>query len=180
MFKEVARQQNETPKIASPQQKSRLSTDVKAIKTIAIVVVAFFLCWCPFFVVVLVNGFCKCVSNEHLIVLVKVMHYSNSALNPIIYVWHNTQYRKAFVTALTKFAHLYGAEFVVTFLNKKNNGGKKVASILTKKVKTQYPPMYGTNESPGGSSHIYIILLYDFYNAAKTKKIPVKCIILFI
>ena len=66
---------------------------------------------------VLVNGFCGCVRNGHLITLVKFMHYSNSAFNPLVYVWYNEQYRKAFLRTVTKFAHKRGAEVVLALLH---------------------------------------------------------------
>ena len=84
---------------------------------IAILIVVFIVCWCPFSMLVLVNGFCGCVRNGHLITLVKFMHYSNSAFNPLVYVWYNEQYRKAFLRTVTKFAHKRGAEVVLALLH---------------------------------------------------------------
>ena len=116
MFREVTRQQNQLPQ-GQLKQRCQLAVDFKAIKTIAIVVIVFVICWCPFFAIVIVNGFCKCVRNEHLIIFVKILHYTNSALNPVIYVWYNKEYRKAFICALTKLANQHNAEFLIAFLN---------------------------------------------------------------
>ena len=116
MLREVTRQQIQLPQ-GQLKQRCQLAVDLKALKTIAIVVIVFVICWCPFFVIVLVNGFCKCVRNEHLVIFVKILHYTNSALNPVIYVWYNKQYRKAFICALTKLANQHNAEFLVAFLN---------------------------------------------------------------
>ena len=123
IFKEVARLQGQLRKDQKQRQKNKFAVEIKAIKTIAIVVVMFSVCWCPFFVVIVVNGFCKCVKNKQLITFVKIMHYSNSALNPIIYVWYNKQYRKGLLTALAKCAYNNGADSIVPFLKRKTNAG---------------------------------------------------------
>ena len=126
VFREVSRHQRQIlggqplPKCAG------LPADIKAIRTILIVILMFVICWCPFFVVVLANGFCKCVTNIYLISFVKIMHYSSSALNPIIYVWHNRGYRKAFIIALNKFAHQREASFLISFINEKPSMGEGI------------------------------------------------------
>ena len=131
MFKEVSRQQNQVK--ISPI-KTCIVMDIKAIKTIAIVVFAFFICWCPFFVLVLANGFCKCVTNAKLINLVKFMHYSNSTVNPIIYVWYNKQYRQSFLAASRKFAQYHGAEIVVAFMNNQQKYKREPSKVEAKAI----------------------------------------------
>ena len=125
MFREVTRQHQ-----SHSQQHGQSAADIKAMKTIAIVVIGFVICWCPFFVVVLVNGFCRCITNDHLITFIKVLHYTNSALNPVIYVWYNKEFRKAFISAFTKFANQHNADFVVTFLNKNARREARSSSSL--------------------------------------------------
>ena len=117
MFKEVSRHRSNLLKVSSSCT-NELVIDVKVIKTIAIVVVVFFICWCPFFVTVLVNGFCKCVRSVKLVTFVKLLHYSNSAFNPNIYVWYNEKFRQAFTSWLIKIASHYGFDSLATFLKK--------------------------------------------------------------
>ena len=126
VFKEVSRQQHRILGGQPLPDSAGSPADVKAIRTIAIVILMFVICWCPFFIVVLVNGFCNCVTNMYLISFVKIMHYSSSALNPVIYVWRNTGYRKAFITALNKFAHQREAGFLVSLLTEKPRTGEGI------------------------------------------------------
>ena len=73
--------------------------DIKATKTIAVVIGAFLVCWMPFFVAVTIFAFS---SNGGEIVTIPVfkaikwMQYLNSCLNPIIYNCTNRTYRRAF------------------------------------------------------------------------------------
>ena len=82
-----------------------LKNDMKAIKTIAIVVLAFIICWAPFFILNFIHGWCKCKINQHIITFAKWLHYCNSALNPIIYACFNKDYRRGFKNALFKYAN---------------------------------------------------------------------------
>lgn len=81
----------------------KYKSDVKAAKTIAVVIGAFIICWLPFFVSVL--GY---VYNPHFYPLpifkaIKWLEYLNSCLNPIIYTCLNTTYRKAFKRLFKKW-----------------------------------------------------------------------------
>ena len=112
------RMAHKRPTTTSADRK-RKNVDMKTIKTIAVIVVVFVICWFPFFVLVLFNGFCACVGNQHVLALTMFMHHTNSSLNPIIYVWYSKQFRQAFLTALNKFAHNNTeAEFLIRWLKK--------------------------------------------------------------
>lgn len=72
-------------------------TDIKAAKTIAVVIGAFVVCWLPFFVLIL--GFAldkKFLEDMRIYRGIKWMEYLNSCLNPIIYCCLNRTYRGAF------------------------------------------------------------------------------------
>ena len=77
--------------------------DMKATKTVAIVIGAFVVCWMPFFVIVTIYAF-----NPLYYVpidfykAIKWMEYLNSFLNPIIYTCLNRTYRRAFKKLLIR------------------------------------------------------------------------------
>lgn len=90
-------------------------TDIKAAKTIAVVIGAFVVCWLPFFVLII--GFA--VDNAFLKDMriyrgIKWMEYLNSCLNPIIYCCLNRTYRGAFKRLFKRWRK----SFMKTFFSK--------------------------------------------------------------
>lgn len=71
------------------------ATDIKAAKTIAVVIGGFVICWLPFFIVVL-----SYANERHIplsfFIVAKWLEYLNSCLNPVIYTCLNRTYRNAF------------------------------------------------------------------------------------
>ena len=90
--------------IANQRVAENFNRDVKAARTLSIVIGAFVACWCPFFVVTLVFTYCKfsCSVSSDVLVMIKWLHYGNSALNPIIYSCLNRNFRAAFKDVLRK------------------------------------------------------------------------------
>lgn len=77
-----------------------LASEMRAAKTLAVVMGAFVISWGPFFIINIVYGFCpRCVTPES-VVVAKWMHYSNSVFNPIVYACMNKEFRKAFCIIL--------------------------------------------------------------------------------
>lgn len=77
--------------------------DMKATKTVAIVIGAFVVCWMPFFVIVTIYAF----NPSYYVSIdfykaIKWMEYLNSFLNPIIYTCLNRTYRRAFKKLLIR------------------------------------------------------------------------------
>ena len=74
------------------------ASEMKAAKTIGVVVGAFLICWLPFFIFVL--GFAHNKNNfrppPHSYEFIKWMEYLNSGLNPVIYTCMNRTFRRAF------------------------------------------------------------------------------------
>lgn len=71
------------------------ATDIKAAKTIAVVIGGFVICWLPFFIIVLSYANLKSPPITFLNVA-KWLEYLNSCLNPVIYTCLNRTYRNAF------------------------------------------------------------------------------------
>lgn len=77
-----------------------LASEMRAAKTLAVVMGAFVISWGPFFTINIVYGFCtRCVTPDS-VVVAKWMHYSNSVFNPIVYACMNKEFRKAFCIIL--------------------------------------------------------------------------------
>ena len=75
------------------------ATDIKAAKTIAVVIGAFVACWLPFFVMVLGYAHSDSVPfhpPKEMVPVTKWLEYLCSCLNPIIYTCLNRTYRRAF------------------------------------------------------------------------------------
>ena len=81
----------------------RFSRDLKASRTLSIVIGAFVICWCPFFVVGLLAVYCRsCQMFPKVSAMTKWLHYGNSAINPIIYSCLNRHFRLAFKVTLLR------------------------------------------------------------------------------
>ena len=82
--------------INGKQRRFYLAHEVKAAKTLGVVIGAFLVCWSPFFVLNLSYYICRCSPSLMVISITKWMHYINSMLNPVIYGAMNKIFRNAF------------------------------------------------------------------------------------
>lgn len=105
----VALQQSKNMEAHDPSKRGhkRGVRELKATKTIAIVIGAFVVCWFPFFIIVLISLWCgpKCFSSfvkypafslAIRIPFVYVLPVFNSTMNPIIYGLYNKEFKEAF------------------------------------------------------------------------------------
>ena len=81
--------------------KRPVQNETKIAATIALITGLFVIAWLPFFVVNMLAQFClPCLpaypSILRLVRFVKWMHYSNSMVNPLVYVYRNEDMRKTF------------------------------------------------------------------------------------
>lgn len=74
----------------------RLSREMKAAKTLAVIVGAFIFCWLPFFTVYFLEAFCERCIKPLVFSICFWLGYCNSALDPLIYAMFNKDYRYAF------------------------------------------------------------------------------------
>ena len=76
-----------------------LASEMRAAKTLAVVMGAFVISWGPFFILNIMFAYCDCVTVDS-VVVAKWMHYTNSVFNPIVYACMNKEFRKAFCIIL--------------------------------------------------------------------------------
>ncbi|CAH8289288.1 unnamed protein product [Schistosoma rodhaini] len=80
------------------QRRKRIvyNNEKKTVKTVALVVCCFILCWLPFTTLYLMEGACECLFSEAIFMGTGWIAYLNSMCNPFIYAFSNTKYAKAF------------------------------------------------------------------------------------
>ncbi|XP_022695490.1 5-hydroxytryptamine receptor 2A-like [Varroa jacobsoni] len=75
----------------------------KALRTISFILGAFVICWTPYHILALVEGFCRdsrgCV-NHHLFYFTYFLCYANSPINPFCYALANQQFKRTFYRVL--------------------------------------------------------------------------------
>lgn len=90
----------------------RVLRERKTAMTLAFISSFFFICWFPFFVLNMFFLYCpKCLPSPgpgmmQLVDFVKWMHYCNSAINPIVYAFRDTEMRKTFSRLLGPFGRV--------------------------------------------------------------------------
>ena len=68
-----------------------------------IVVGAFYLCWIPFMVAVILSAFFKKLITPVVVLVISTLVYSNSAMNPILYGYLNREFRLPYKRLFSKF-----------------------------------------------------------------------------
>ena len=91
----------------SPRNVISLQDNIRINIAIIIIVVLFVVCWAPYFTALLLSHYCELFFDyiiDHLWLrsFLKFLHYSNSCVNPVVYVIANAQYKEGFKIVLKK------------------------------------------------------------------------------
>ena len=78
------------------------ASDTKAMVTLASIVLAFAICWVPYFVLFTLKPFLHQHINIHVDLFTLWLGYFNSAINPFLYAFYNSQFRDAFIRILCR------------------------------------------------------------------------------
>ncbi|XP_078725451.1 trace amine-associated receptor 365-like [Lampetra fluviatilis] len=92
-------QQNHLQQQGTEQQatfRRTMKREHNATKTLAIILGAFVVCWCPYFVASAVDPFVGFSTEPTLLSATLWLCYANSALNPVLYAAFNRRFRAAF------------------------------------------------------------------------------------
>lgn len=96
------------PLVGGRQKSKSENRARKAFRTISFILGAFVLCWTPYHVLALVEGFCidpPC-TNVHLYLFSYFLCYANSPINPFCYALANQQFKKTFTRILRGDLHM--------------------------------------------------------------------------
>ncbi|XP_016948281.1 histamine H2 receptor [Drosophila biarmipes] len=77
-----------------------LHPDWKSVQIVVFIMGCFTLCWLPYFCVAIAQLFSICQSSSMIYKTTFSLAIANSALNPIIYSWKNSGFRRAFAQTL--------------------------------------------------------------------------------
>ena len=80
----------------------KLASDTKATITLASLVLAFAICWIPYFVIFTMKPFISEPVNVHIDLFCLWLGYVNSAINPFLYAYYNSAFRNAFARVLCR------------------------------------------------------------------------------
>ena len=80
---------------SKPENRAR-----KALRTISFILGAFAICWTPYHIAALIEGFCKNCVNHHFFYFTYFLCYANSPINPFCYAMANQHYKRVFFRIL--------------------------------------------------------------------------------
>lgn len=93
--------------VGSDTRRQKLRRETRAARTLSIIMSVFCACWCPFFILNVLDPFLDYTIDSGLWQTALWLGYANSAVSPFLYYFFNRSYRRAF-RALFRF---FGSKF---------------------------------------------------------------------
>jgi dolichyl-phosphate-mannose--protein O-mannosyl transferase len=91
---------HQTRRAGEQRSINNIKREIRAAKTISIMIFLFVVGWMPFFIISLIKYAKKIEYSAHVIFAVKFLQYSNSLFNPILYAQKFPDFRRAYVAML--------------------------------------------------------------------------------
>lgn len=105
--KSLMKRQQRPHLVTEKDNRRRLRDDHKVAVTVAVICGFFIIAWLPFFVLSIIASYCLelCLQSQNfdlhrLIATVKLLHYGNSMVNPIVYAFRDREMRNTFLRIL--------------------------------------------------------------------------------
>ena len=144
--KRLVQQQQSISGRSRKGQRSSIFFEVKATKTLVILLSAFCVCWSPYFVLSLISLHSPDVFaasppwlNRLLkIVFVNLLPNCNAALNPIIYTIHNLQFRKAVQKIIRRHRQNYNSRNFSSTYSEEMTEMRRRSSLLRTAVSWRF------------------------------------------
>jgi len=89
---------------------SKIVSERKAVVTVASVVVAFAVCWVPYFSVFVIKPFISTPVDQSVDLLTLWLGYANSSVNPFLYAFYSSSFRDGFRRVLCRSSPCHAAD----------------------------------------------------------------------
>lgn len=104
--------------------------------TLASVVLAFAICWVPYFLLFVIKPFLGHAINYHFDQVALWLGYANSSVNPFLYAFHSTNFRDGFRRVLCRHCGFRSSSCCRPWRRNIRNGGSRVSRLQGRRLTT--------------------------------------------